>query len=81
MLSPVHVVRIRVEDELPQWMTGSPKKQGHHFLVMMLKIEVDHYFFLILHLGPQSIPVAQFFCKETSNMCREIHAKKSPTQL
>ncbi|CAB1449948.1 unnamed protein product [Pleuronectes platessa] len=37
MISPVHVVRIRAEDELPQWMTGSSKKQGPHFLLSQFR--------------------------------------------
>lgn len=51
-IRPAHVVT----DQSQGWATtrviASSKNQGHHFLVMMLNIEVDHYFFLILHLGP-----------------------------
>lgn len=64
MISLVHLVRIRIKDEPPQWMTASTQNQGYHFLEMTLKIAVDHYFFLVLHLRPRSIPMAHFFCKE-----------------
>lgn len=49
-------------------MMASSKNQGHYFLVMMLNIEVDHYFFLILHLGTKSISMAHLLYKEPSKL-------------
>lgn len=57
-MSLVDMARIRVRDELR--MMASPKNQGRYFLVVMLNIEVDHYFFSVLHLGLLSIPLAPF---------------------
>lgn len=73
-MSLVHVVRIS-QGWAATRMIASPKKQGHRFLVVMLNIDVDHYFFPILHLRLQSIPMAQFFSKEPSKLWSNVHNK------
>lgn len=46
MISLVHMLRIRVKDELTEWITApsKQKKKNAGHLLLALKIEADHYF-------------------------------------
>lgn len=46
MISLVHMLRIRVKDELAEWITApsKQKKKNAGHLLLALKIEADHYF-------------------------------------